>query len=246
MQDKLTKHCSGCGQTKPITEFAKCSRTKDGRFYRCSTCRAKERKMYADRYKANAGTITQRKCAQCEIVKPASDFRAVGLTKSGLDSYCIACRKERHQDAYWSNPDKYRERIKNFLRRNPLTWDQLHKRRCRNYKIPCVLTEEVWREILALHNNGCARCGSQDRIETDHIIPVRWGGVDEPWNIQPLCWAHNASKNCLVLVDYRSRECRERFPCAVEDIWCFQLPTKRIRKRPAPGLKRNRKKKLAA
>ena len=33
-----TKHCGGCDQTKPLTEFANNKLAKDGRQYHCRTC----------------------------------------------------------------------------------------------------------------------------------------------------------------------------------------------------------------
>ena len=33
-----TKHCGGCGQTKPVTQFANNRRAKDGRQYHCREC----------------------------------------------------------------------------------------------------------------------------------------------------------------------------------------------------------------
>jgi len=33
-----TKHCGGCDQTKPVTQFANNKRAKDGRQYHCREC----------------------------------------------------------------------------------------------------------------------------------------------------------------------------------------------------------------
>ena len=35
----MIKHCSKCGEPKPVTEFHKCSRNKDGVFSQCKSCR---------------------------------------------------------------------------------------------------------------------------------------------------------------------------------------------------------------
>jgi protein-arginine kinase activator protein McsA len=40
------KRCANCRWFKPETEFSKLSRAKDGLFYRCRECAAKQRKKY--------------------------------------------------------------------------------------------------------------------------------------------------------------------------------------------------------
>ena len=56
-----------------------------------------------------------------------------------------------------------------------------------------------WRSLVARikRQRGafCARCGSTDRIISDHIIERKDGGVDlDPNNIELLCHAHHQAK----------------------------------------------------
>jgi 5-methylcytosine-specific restriction endonuclease McrA len=55
-------------------------------------------------------------------------------------------------------------------------------------------TEQEWRDLLALFNGQCAKCGASSRIERDHIIPLCKGGDDTIDNIQPLCCTCNRKK----------------------------------------------------
>lgn len=41
MAETATKHCPGCGETKPVTDFHKDSAKADGLNVRCKSCRAK-------------------------------------------------------------------------------------------------------------------------------------------------------------------------------------------------------------
>lgn len=51
-------------------------------------------------------------------------------------------------------------------------------------------------QIFVWNRDGgrCVRCGSQDRLEFDHIIPVSRGGANTARNIQLLCESCNRSK----------------------------------------------------
>lgn len=57
--------------------------------------------------------------------------------------------------------------------------------------IPKEVRIAVWRR----DNGACARCGSQERLEYDHIIPVSRGGSNTERNIELLCEAHNRTKS---------------------------------------------------
>lgn len=48
----------------------------------------------------------------------------------------------------------------------------------------------------------CQRCGSDRRLEVDHILPVVDGGTDDPENLRLLC------HGCHVAVGYEQREAR--------------------------------------
>jgi 5-methylcytosine-specific restriction endonuclease McrA len=53
----------------------------------------------------------------------------------------------------------------------------------RRSAIPASVRIEVWRR----DQGRCARCGSQERLEFDHIIPVSLGGSNSARNIELLC-----------------------------------------------------------
>lgn len=70
---------------------------------------------------------------------------------------------------------------------------------CENYKtengkrsrtIPKHVQREVWRRDMG----RCVECGSQERLEFDHIIPFSKGGSNTARNIQLLCEKCNRSK----------------------------------------------------
>jgi len=60
--------------------------------------------------------------------------------------------------------------------------------------IPAEVKREVWRR----DQGKCARCGSRERLEYDHIIPVSKGGSNTVRNIELLCEAHNRAKSANI------------------------------------------------
>ena len=54
---------------------------------------------------------------------------------------------------------------------------------------------EVRRAVWIRDQGKCARCGSRERLEYDHIVPVSRGGSNTERNIELLCEAHNRAKS---------------------------------------------------
>ena len=58
---------------------------------------------------------------------------------------------------------------------------------------------------MVLHRDGyrCVACGSGDRLEIDHIVPVSRGGSSRDTNLQTLCRVCNAIKRDLMPWEWR-------------------------------------------
>jgi HNH endonuclease len=54
---------------------------------------------------------------------------------------------------------------------------------------------EVRRAVWRRDSGRCVVCGSRERLEYDHIIPVSLGGSNTERNIELLCEVHNRSKS---------------------------------------------------
>jgi hypothetical protein len=62
-------------------------------------------------------------------------------------------------------------------------------------RIPDEVKLAVWRRDQA----SCVRCGSRERLEYDHIIPVVKGGSNTARNIELLCENCNRSKSARIM-----------------------------------------------
>jgi hypothetical protein len=75
----------------------------------------------------------------------------------------------------------------NFTEGNP---EQLYQRP----RIPEQVRVEVWRR----DSGKCARCGSRENLEYDHIVPISKGGSNTARNIELLCEKCNRSKGANI------------------------------------------------
>jgi hypothetical protein len=57
------------------------------------------------------------------------------------------------------------------------------------------ITEEMRVEVWRRDNGRCARCGSRQRLEFDHIVPVSKGGGTTVRNLELLCELCNRTKS---------------------------------------------------
>lgn len=57
-------------------------------------------------------------------------------------------------------------------------------------------TAKAWKAMLAAYENRCAYClGTFDKLEQDHVVPVKDGGTHTWDNIVPACRSCNAHKH---------------------------------------------------
>jgi 5-methylcytosine-specific restriction endonuclease McrA len=61
-----------------------------------------------------------------------------------------------------------------------------------------------WEELLHYHAGHCAYCGSIDRIEADHRVPLYGGGSNEITNILPACRHCNRRKHRRTEDEFRA------------------------------------------
>jgi 5-methylcytosine-specific restriction endonuclease McrA len=61
-----------------------------------------------------------------------------------------------------------------------------------------VISSEVRREVWRRDEGKCVKCGSREKLEYDHIIPVAKGGSNTARNIELLCESCNRAKSDLI------------------------------------------------
>jgi 5-methylcytosine-specific restriction endonuclease McrA len=118
--------------------------------------------------------------------------------------------RERHPDraknvqrAYLIlHPEQRRDTVRRYRERN-LTAERLRILANRVKSRGGAVYVIAGRDLRRLANAGCAMCGSRDRTELDHVIPISRGGHHGIGNVQVLCFTHNRGKQAMFLTEYR-------------------------------------------
>ncbi len=85
------KICGRCHQRKPVTDFYKNRRAKDGYNIYCKACDRKRKREARKRY-THRIVLTEKKCSRCHKVFPIDNFTKNKAMKDGYGNYCASCR----------------------------------------------------------------------------------------------------------------------------------------------------------
>jgi hypothetical protein len=122
---------------------------------------------------------------QLVLNHPSADFCTVQSEDANeADPYLALCRKRLWSSPQWLAPAAWKEHADNVFPSSPSDGN------ANGRGIPAEVRREVWR----LDNGQCARCGSRERLEFDHIVPFSKGGSSTARNIELLCEACNRRK----------------------------------------------------
>ena len=140
--------------------------------------------------------MTTKICTKCKRELDTTEFYRDASRPDRLSYVCRSCQAAMHKrytrrkvhTAYDSLRHRRRAVEQPFA-------DQVIRQNNRAGHLGCQGTlalEEVQRLFRALRN-VCAKCGSSDNIQIDHIKPLSMGGTNTLDNIQPLCaWCNNS------------------------------------------------------
>lgn len=191
---RMALSCERCAETFSVTEAAFRARSKSGYPPRyCSTACAAAASI------CNRATVC---CAHCG--KAFSKRKDHVSERNFCSRACLAAG--RINGGPWSKkPDVEARRAyfrayvaKDREKHNAKAAERARNNRpYRNYlqqmrRAAGELTYAQWLELTA--GGVCAHCGSTERIQVDHIIPIIRGGKTESGNLQLLCAPCNQSK----------------------------------------------------
>ena len=194
-QGTIRKRCISCQELKPIADFYKDARGKDGYYARCKVCHAKAVKRWQlenpEKFKE-----ANKRWKKAHKKKRAEESKE--WAKSHPE-YRYEIGKKWRAD----NPDygknwriNNRDKIRNYSQR----------RRARIAGNGGELTLEEWNAILDFYGHKCLCCGRDNvKLTIDHVVPIFQGGKHSADNVQPLCGPCNSRKKDKH-IDYRKEK----------------------------------------
>lgn len=185
-----TKVCSRCKTEKPVTQFNKESRSKDGFNVACKECLQEYYRNYYSKNKKKWKEYESRP----EVVEQSSCRRKKRYEEKKEEIL------EKNSDYYFKNKKKIRvvRRIWESLNKTKIkAWRGKRRKRARE-ATPSWLTLE---DKQAIHDIYllCAEMTVSENVkyEVDHIVPLSGDtvcGLHVPWNLQILEQYANRSK----------------------------------------------------
>lgn len=188
----MKKICASCLELKPLTEFYKDTRRKDGYHATCKACHAKSVKKWqtnnVEKFKE-----ANRKWKKAHKKQRAEESKKWAKAHPGHRRRAGAEWRAKHPD-YGKNWRKNnRDKIRNYE----------ETRRARIAGNGGNLTIAEWNAILDFYGHKCLCCGRDDlKLTIDHVIPIFHGGKHAAENVQPLCGPCNSRKKDKH-IDYR-------------------------------------------
>lgn len=165
------KICNKCKKEKPLIEFYRAIRFKDGYSYQCKQCDKEYKREHSEKI------------------------------KEYMQKYRLEHKEYRNKQIktyYKTHPrnsknNKQARQIYRKTHKEKLRIDR-QKRAAKKLELINTLTIEQWISIKEHFNNTCCYCGSVSNIEQDHLIPLSKNGEYSYNNIVPACKSCNASK----------------------------------------------------
>jgi len=202
------KKCYRCGLEKPKTEFNRNHQNLDGLGSYCKRCNAERAREYRKRYPERWKEAT-RKYNSLHHDRLLISFKKYRETHSEERKKYRESRanwnKDYQKKYYQDNKDKIRTRINAYYKNNPhKSRIYVARRRAKKNGLEVSYSHSEWIDLCNKYGNKCLCCGSSDKLQADHVVPLSKGGHGDISNIQPLCKTCNSKKHDKT-IDFRNR-----------------------------------------
>src|SRR3954454_6352124 len=148
------KYCSDCGEPRPIAEFTRDKRRKDGLAFYCArharqrVVQSKRRRLGAPKHRFRTEEVPDgyKWCPDCDSIKVIDEFPRTRSSPTGRHSYCKPCHNVRGKSSK----------------------DKVGGSRTYHLKRRYGITAEDADAMLEAQNGLCAICGSAPAAHVDH------------------------------------------------------------------------------
>ena len=194
------RKCTKCGEWLVANNY-NFGKNKNCKFGLNSKCKACKKEYGKQHYKENKDEINKRHKKYYEENKEHCREHNKKYREEHKEHY-----KEYNKQYYEENKEKLKEYRKQYFtseRGKLINFNNRTKRRELMDKQGKGITKEQWLEMMKFFDWKCAYSGETLGIKTrtiDHIAPLAQGGVHEIWNLAPMFFNYNSSKNSRLSV----------------------------------------------
>lgn len=188
------KVCTKCLEEKPLTEFNKYSRSKDGLNHHCRECSRTFARQYKNKIKEINASLTieeirlktpTKKCSKCRETKPSDNFNRCNLFRDGLQEKCRSCDNKWVSEWDKANAEAVKKKQADWYKNNP---DKAHANRTKRRLLKSeAYVEHVEISVLRERDgDNCIVCkelidfslSNRDpmMVSLEHVIPLSKGG----------------------------------------------------------------------
>lgn len=219
------KKCTHCGEWKiaNLENFNKHTNCKLELSSKCKNCLSEYGKQHFKSHKKTnkmcvkneiktVNGVVYKKCNKCEewLIADKHNFYIDKDKQLGLSSRCKECKKNENKQYRITNLERVRNTERMYNKNNRLMrLNYNYKRRQKEESQGDGITKEQWKECMQWFNWECAYSGIplQDKNRTiDHIVPISMGGDNMVWNMIPMDYRCNCSKNNKNMVEWYKQQ----------------------------------------
>jgi len=193
-----TKRCSRCGEVKPLTEFHRYARSRDGRQ---SYCRAGHLAAQRER---EAARVAEGRCRRVGCPNDAAPGRTYCAGHLAADRERARARVASGRQAAYLRAWRERNIAQGYCANGPghgpalpgiTTCARCRARAQRRYRKTLIEYTAILSDQGVDHDGRCELCGLADATQVDHVLPKsRDGGDEDPLLLRWVCRTCNASR----------------------------------------------------
>lgn len=179
----MIKACTKCDKEKPLDDFFRWSRGRDGRRNQCKDCS----KKYGQQYRAKNG----QSLAQYRDNNRAKSLEQNKQWYAANRDYKLAYGEQYRRE----NVEDTRRRTNEWRQKNPekaRSHVAIRRARMRDSKVVDFTTSQL-AQRKNYYGNLCYLCGD-NATQVDHVKPLSKGGAHMLCNLRPICLMCNKIK----------------------------------------------------
>lgn len=176
------KPCRTCNTEKPLDEYHRNKRTKDGRVARCKTCSKAQKAEY---YAANRDALLAQKA---KYYTENRERIIAQVSKHSSRPEVKAQIVERKAEYYQENRASIRAHAAEYYQAHPeARWEYGFRRRAEMYGFEPAIEPFTRDELIARWGDECFHCKGEWSELDHHPVPVAHGGEHTLENTKPSC-----------------------------------------------------------